>query len=174
MRRCWNRRAGALVAVAVLMGVGSGCDDLRDFRGDFRGTVIGSDDPECVSGSPCSFIRRGFPEAVVLRMDNFVPPPSELPPGTLTTEDYAAFDGDALETIVPLQHDQLSLYDFPGANRVRNYIFAVRPSGQLLAGRDATVFVSLIDNDEVEVRIIVGSGHEAAGDHFGFFRLGRR
>lgn len=160
--------------LVCLAFVGLSCNELQSFEGSFRGVVVGSDDPDCMPPEPCSFIRRGFPEATVIRVDDFVPPPSDRPIGTLTTEGYAAFSGDALRLIEPLQNDQLSLYDFPGADRINNYIFAVRPTEGLLSGRDAVVFVSLIDRDRVELRVVVGSGDPSRGDHFGFFVLERR
>ncbi len=150
----------ALVAVGL---VASACSDLEGFRGDFTGTVVGESTPV--------FILRGFPEGTVLDLEDFSPPPTEGPPGYLTTRPYAAFDRTPLDVIVPLEHDQLSLYDFPGGGRVRNYIFSAHPSSGPIADRDAMVFVSLMEGDRIEVRIIVGSGEESTGGHFGLFRL---
>ncbi|MEM9188416.1 MAG: hypothetical protein AAGF12_04540 [Myxococcota bacterium] len=157
-------RVAALLAWGSLFGL-SGCTDLAEFEGSYSGLVVG--DGEEV------FIRRGFPAETRLQLADFVPPPSAGPVGSLTTIDYDAFSGTRLEQISPLEHDQLSAYDFPGAGRVRNYIFVARPTGGPLGGRDVMVFVSLMDEDSVELRIISGSGDETRGDHYGFFKLER-
>lgn len=152
----------------------SSCSDLDEYRADgvarvFTGTVIGSPDE--------SFIRRGFPAGTELRLTfdpSLVGSPSP-PPGTLTTSDDCSgmptFSATPLQPIAPLAHDPLSQYDFPGGGRVRNYVFAARPSTGCLAGRDAMIFLSLMDEGTIELRVIVGSGDEAAGDRFGVFRL---
>ncbi len=151
------------------------CQDLEGFRGTFRGAVVGSDDPDCPPGESCSFIRRGFPEATVLVLDDFFPPPSEEPViGRVTTFGSDAFQATPLERIGPLEHDNLSQYSFPGAGRVRNYIFIARPTAGALVGREAMVFVSLMDDDTIELRVLAGSGDESRGDHFGLFMLERQ
>lgn len=152
----------------------AGCEDLESYAGSYRGGVVGSDDPDCETGEVCSFIRRGFPEAMVLRLDGYSPIAPDGVAGRLTTEGYGALTNDPIRTIDALQHDQLSRYDFPGADRVRNYIYAARPTEGLLAGRDVLVFVSLVETDEVEVRVVVGHGELSEGDHFGYFRLSRQ
>ena len=156
-------------ALAVLT---VGCTDLSEYRGRFEGGVVGADDEACPVGRTCSFIRRGFPDGTRLILDDFRPPPTDQPIGTITTTDEPpTFDATALELIVPLEHDQLSLYDFPGGGRVQNFIFAARPATGPLAGRDAMVFVSLMQDDSIELRVICGSGDETLGDHFGLFEL---
>jgi hypothetical protein len=155
------------VALAVILGclpAAAACSDLESYRGEWSGAVVG--------GSTPVFILRGFPEGTVLTLEDLSPPPTEGPPGFLTTSPYVAFDRTPLEVIVPLEHDQLSLYEFPGG-RVRNYIFAARPTAGPIAGRDATVFVSLMEDERVEVRVLVGSGDETNGGHFGLWRLVR-
>jgi hypothetical protein len=143
----------------------AGCDDLRDYDGAWRGTVVGDATP--------GFILSGFPAGTELSIRDFAPHPSDSPPGFLTTTDYDAFDDTPLEVIAPLDHDLLSQYDFPGQGRVRNYIYATRPTTGAIAGRDAMVFISLIDDDTLETRVIVGSGDEATGGHFGLWYLRR-
>jgi hypothetical protein len=161
-------------AVGAVLSIAPGCTDLTSFRGSFRGSVVGSDDPSCPPGVSCSFIRRGFPEGTELRLDDFVPPPSDASSiGTVTTVGHDAFDRTPLLRIAPLEHDELSLYTFPGAGRIRNYMFVLRPETGPLAGREAMLFLSLLDNDSVEARIMAGSGDESLGDHFGYFRMER-
>ena len=119
------------------------------------------------------FVLRGFPPGTVLRIDGFDPPPTPSVAGTLTTTGYDAFTSTPLEVIEPLEHDELSLYELPGNGRLRNYLFAARPTAGPLAGRDAMVFISLIDDGSLEARVLVGNGDETAGGHFGLFRLRR-
>ena len=179
-------------AVLALLAT-SACTDLSEYEGTYRGRVVGTSDGTCAG---CSAFRRGFPEnteLVYVRATadgqggaiTTCPPPSATSPctmmgtcapcaatpaGTAPPEDRA-FDGDPLRAIVALEHDQLSHYDFPGGGRLRNYVYVVssEPDGPL-AGREAMVFVSLMESGAVEVRVIAGSG-ELAGDHFGLFVL---
>ena len=167
-----------------------GCTDLGEFSSNpdkvYRGTITGTDEVDCPEGTTCSFIRRGFAVETVLELD-FDPQSPE--PGTLTTLDEPCgltLDGERLHRIPPLEHDTLSLFDFPGEARLRNYMFALAPESGPLAGRDGMAFVSLIRGGDIEVRVVVGSGQNdcdpddcaaiAAGgcDYFGLFRTRRR
>jgi len=158
-------RRSATAVFLALAACSVGCSDLRDWDGTYEGRVVGTDGD--------SFIRRGFPAGTSMTLGRFSPPPSESTPGTLTTSD-GVFDGTPLQLIAPLEHDQLSQYDFPGGGRVRSYIFATEPTSGPLAGREPMVFASLMEYDAVEVRVIAGSGDEDAGDHFGLFLLLRQ
>ncbi len=152
------------VALLALIVLASACSDLSDYDGTWQGTVVGDARPE--------FLLSGFPPGTGLTIRDFAPSPGSAP-GFLTTEGYDAFDDTPLEVIEPLKHDQLSQYDFPGQGRVQNYIYASRPTTGPIAGRDAMVFISLIDDDTLEARIIVGDGNPASGGHFGFWYLKR-
>jgi hypothetical protein len=91
--------------------------------------------------------------------------------------------GPPLLPIAPLFHDQLGQYDFPGSGRVRNYIFLARPESGALEGREASVYISLIREGKLEVRVIAGPGRDEcvpsdceafrAGecDFFGVYRM---
>jgi hypothetical protein len=108
------------------------------------------------------------PDAVTLTGDR----------NTLTTidpdvGDDPLFDETQLRPIAHLSHDALSDYDFPGAGRIRNYILLATPTTGTLRGKDATVFVSLMESDRVEVRVIAGQLMPGAEEHFGLFRLRR-
>ena len=195
-------RSWCLVTVSVLGSVVvcvSGCSSLEDFQGDFQGNVLGA--AECEPGPACSFIRRGFNGATKLQLDAFDPsvrafdgtttPPTT--PGLLTTlddvcgEDGRTFIDEPLRPIAALAHDQLSQMELPGAGRLKNLMYAVEPTRGPLARRGALVIVSLLDSDEVEVRIVAGDGaidcvttpdpcaSRARGecDFFGVFRLKR-
>lgn len=158
----------AALALLVL----TACTDLSGYRTDpasiYRGEVAGE--------AAESFIRRGFSPGTVLELE--IDPSSVDGPGagTVTTRldgAIAELDAVPLEPIVPLSHDLLSEYDFPGAERVANYLFVARPTEGPLAGRDVMVFVSLLSGGEAEVRVVAGTGDEARGDRFGVFHLRR-
>ncbi len=136
----------AAVLAAVLA---AGCDDLSEYRGTFKGRIVKG-----------NFVRSCFPASTRAEL-NFNPAFAVAPLGTaksaelnrLTTSD-GTFDRTLLEPITALPHDQLSELDFPGPSRLRNFILLARPERGPLAGHDATVVVSLLENGEVELRII--------------------
>ena len=157
---------GALLLFATVLLFG--CDNYARFRTDgmhvFRGNVVGTAED--------SFIRRGFPPETTLELEFDPDAAAGRMAGVLTTrspDGTSHFDHTELMAIESLQHDLLSQYDFPGSGRTRNYILAARPDSGPLGLRDAMVFLSLLDNGTVEVRIIVGSGDESRGDVFGLF-----
>lgn len=183
MWRCWP----AFIVILAL-----GCENLSEFQtgaGEvYHGEIAGVNDPEnCPGGIDCSFIRRGFPAGVTLDL-TFDPDQQYEVPGTISTrgEDCGAtFDDTPLLAIVPLAHDQLGLYDFPGGGRIRNFIFVARPDAGPLGGRDAMVFISLMRGGDIEARIIAGPGAVICDpadcaeldtgdcDYFGVFTLKR-
>jgi hypothetical protein len=183
-----------------------GCDALQQFRtapGEvFNGEVIGSDTKIAES----SFIRQGFDSHTQLDL-TFDPvlaskypgdaPASAAAPGTIETylcqtkADFCPqrsrtpgqFQRSKLEPIASLSNDVLSQYDFPGGGRLRNYMFGARfaspdASGGTIA-RSAMVFLSLMEDGKVEVRIISPSvladdgTTELAPALFGVFVLDR-
>lgn len=166
------RPLSSLLLVAALAL--AACDDLSRFRTDgasvYRGEVVGDEG--------LSFVRRGFAPGTVLELELDPTRPDVPQPGSLTSSVDAVrgervFDATPLRSIAPLQHDLLSEYDFPGGGRVRNYLYVARPTSGPLAGRDAMIFISLLDDGGVEVRVIAGEGIEENGDHFGVFRMVR-
>ena len=189
-------RGLSMVAALGLAGLTFGCAELGDFQTNdertYRGDVLGAD----VGGD---FIRRGFPAGTRVELDYDPEAPDGLA-GTLRTlaEPCTAagdpgcscvrppsLDGARLVVIPPLVHDQLSLYDFPGGGRVRNYIYAVEADDGPLAGRGAMAFASLIHGGRVELRVVSGSGNAACApddcaafiagqcDFYGVFELER-
>lgn len=184
--------ARRLLLLALALPAAGGCEDLSQFRavGDevFRGRVVGQNEVDCVAGEPCAFIRRGFSEASVVEL-TFDPTQATSAPGTITTSGETCgptFTDEPLRPIPALLHDQLSLYDFPGEGRLRNYMFALKPTSGPLAGRDAIAFVSLLRSGDLELRILSGAGTQdcstdpdctryLAGecDYFGVFHLER-
>ena len=172
----WHGGFGAATVALGLTAFGLatlvGCSDLSEYRGDFRGTVVGTDDDACGDGrAPCSFIRRGFAAGTELDLTFDPALARSAEPGRITTSDDA-FIGAPLEFIAPLEHDQLSLYQLPGGGRVRNFIFYARSEARgTFPARDAMVFLSLMKDSNIEARIIAGSGDETRGDLYGLFVL---
>jgi hypothetical protein len=169
----------AILALLVL----SACNDLSEFHTDddeaFQGKIVGSD----ADNQQDSFIRSGFPSHLTMSL-SFDPWETDTSPGKITLTDKGGesiwFSKTRLESIRPLMRDPLSQYTFPGAGRVRNYIFSARISGQ---PRSASVFISLMEDKEIEARVIApgvpsedGNGYESVDDValeplFGVFRL---
>lgn len=136
--------------VSLIACLAGGCDDLADFRGDFKGPIVTG-----------NFIRSCFPADTEVKL-HFDPELAvEAPSGPvdasklnrITTTD-GTFSDTRLEPLSALPHDQLSDLDFPGPRRLRNFILVARPKSGPLVGRDATVVVSLLENGHVELRIM--------------------
>jgi hypothetical protein len=187
----------------------AGCDDLRAFQtapGDvFRGEVIGSDADPNVD----SFIRKGFgshtlleltfdPSAadVALGSDASVSVQRmpvagsiytyQCPQGRAQCDASERTDGPFVNApLIPIEaltHDPLSQYTFPGGGRLRNYIFGVHfvsESAESRTGRDAMLFISLMESGHVEVRamapgVLARDGEEERWPAlFGVFSLSR-
>jgi hypothetical protein len=106
-------------------------------------------------------------------------------PANLLTLDDGSFDQTPLVPISVLSSDPLSTFEIPGGDRLRNYILLARPESGPLAGRDAFVVVSLLENHRIELRVLArsdasacddadaGAGSEGAGprQYFGVFSL---
>lgn len=175
--------------LAVLTGA---CDDLKSFRTSsdevFVGSVVGNQAPDA-GDAVRPFILIGFEARTTMELtfDPEIVGSGESPGRMTTYVCEGALDGPcpvrlrtpgpiddaALVPIVGLQHDALSGYDFPGASRLRNYMFHVRMTRN--GGRDAaTVFISLMESGRVEARLIApGSGGDGGDGMFGVFRLNR-
>jgi V8-like Glu-specific endopeptidase len=175
----WRRGRRGLVALgafALALTTSVGCTDLQEFETGpeevYRGMVRGTEE--------ASFIRRGFPERTIMEL-TFDPALADSNPGSLSTDDTACgeatFADTPLRSAPPLAHDQLSLYDFPGAARVRNFIYLAVPETGALAGHEVPVFVSLVRGGQVEVRVVSGFGAgacepaDACTCFFGVFEL---
>jgi hypothetical protein len=169
-------RLGLLLALV-------GCGDLKDFCGTYRGNIVKG-----------SFVRSCFAADVeaTLRFNPDLAVASDagaLVPNTLDTSDRT-FQDTPLEPVRGLANDHLSLLDFPGPQRLRNYVLLARPTAGPLAGRDAFVVVSLLASEDVEVRVTARAADGAAacvdgesmpgalpseepGEYFGLFRMRR-
>jgi hypothetical protein len=128
------------------------CDDLKDFRGSYQGQIIGGE-----------FVRSCFPDDTQLALQ-FDPNQAierdvvvDAPPNTITTLNDDTFQNTLLEPLRNLPNDPLGELDFPGPQRLRNYLLLARPNTGKLAGRDALVVISLLASESIEVRIIARS-----------------
>jgi hypothetical protein len=198
-----------LCVILPLAWTAAGCNALQQFRTGpndvFNGEVIGSDSQK----SEPSFIRQGFDSHTEMDL-TFDPElaskyvasskqtaPRSASPGTIdtylcpSTVDFCSanrrtaghFQHSKLEQIPNLTQDALSQYDFPGGGRLRNYIFVARFESELNASpiaRSAMVFLSLMEDGKVEVRVISPSILDTDGKTellpalFGVFVLDRR
>ena len=175
--------------VCALLLASSACDDFKQFRGTYEGEIVEG-----------NFVRSCFASRTEASL-SFDPDQAVAPlgavastqPNTLTTND-GTFQQTALEPISNLPHDPLSELDFPGPQRLRNFMLLARPETGPLAGRDALVVISLLANEAVEVRVIARSsdgattcpGAEDAEDagtplptsgrreYFGFWRMEKK
>jgi hypothetical protein len=141
-------RAPRLVAPARLLALlacaaALGCNDISRFS-------TGAGEAYCGSIIPGPFVRQGFGPGVRMRL-TFDADRIADAPGVLSTDDRL-FERVGLRPIPQLHHDPLSTLQF-GDGRVRNLLFGVEPK----SGPTAFVFVSLIENGNVEVRVLRGA-----------------
>jgi len=129
----------------VLLGVvsGGGCKDISRFT-----TRPG--ESYCGNVVSAGFVRQGFGPGVRMRMTLDVDQ-LDSSPGMIVTDD-GMFDYANLRPIPQLAHDTLSTLSF-GEGRQRNLLFGIGPSH----GPMAIAVVSLLDNGDVEVRILRGA-----------------
>lgn len=191
-----TRRAGAVLWLALGTWIGA-CTGVDDYGANtsrpYFGTVLGQTDPACDAGTGCSFLRRGFEANTELYM-TFDPTKIDSSPGVVVTRGAGrateacgtTFETVPLLAIEPVQHDVLSRMVLPGEGRLRTYLFSLEPTSGPLAARGAYAVVSLMREQELEVRIFSGSGRRdcaptdcasfQAGmcDFFGVFHLKRR
>lgn len=131
------------VAVLALVSVTGGCEDVSRFSTEpgesFCGQIV-----------PGPFVREGFGPGVRLRLHLDTDHLQDLP-GDLSTDD-GLFAEASLRPLPPLAHDSLSTFKF-GEGRVRNLMYGAHPSD----GATAFVVISLLENGDVEVRILRGA-----------------
>jgi hypothetical protein len=158
------KRARAILLAGLVACLG--CDDLKEFRGQYSGVIVEGNFVRSCFASNTTATLQFDPDRAISR-DGWPTDESGRPvsPNTLSTSDRT-FDATPLDPIGPLPHDPLSQLDFPGPDRLRNYILIARPKAGPLAGRDATIVISLLASESVEVRIIARTvdGSEQCAD----------
>jgi hypothetical protein len=155
---------GALLTAAV------GCKSVARFsstNGDhYEGDVVKG-----------SFVRAGIEESarmcVVLDANHL-----QDSPGTVSTSD-GRFKNTPLRPIPQIWHDPLSTMSF-GDGRVQNLVYVATPTAPAGDTQDVMVFMSLMDEGGIEVRLVRGAPQVDGGATaqaapvFGVFTLGRR
>jgi hypothetical protein len=156
----------SLIALAL---AGAGCRDLQRFstRDDhFEGEIAKGE-----------FIRAGFAGDVKLCLTLDADRLQDAP-GTISSTD-GRFRATPLRPIPQVWNDPLATLEF-GTGRSKNMIYAATPAVDGGAGEDVMVVVSLMESNEVEVRMLRGAPPQAdaapppSPNLFGVFRLKRR
>jgi hypothetical protein len=163
---------GSVALLAALFATAMGCKSVARFSsrdGDhYEGDVVKG-----------SFVRAGVAEnarmCVILDANHL-----QDSPGTLSTSD-GRFKGTPLRPIPQIWHDPLSTMSF-GDGRVQNLVYVATPAAPASDTQDIMVFMSLMDEGGIEVRLVRGApqvdgGPPAAGQPapmFGVFTLDRR
>ena len=138
-------KPGLLVAAIAVTSL-AGCRELDQFttNGDhFEGTIVAAD-----------FVRTGIAAGTTLCL-SFDAAQIQASPGSLSTSD-GTFQHAPMRPLPQLQNDPLSLYTF-GEGRIKNLIYAAHvsaPDGGTGAAPDPLLFVSLLQNDDVELRVV--------------------
>lgn len=133
-------------AAAVTGGSLAGCRQLDRFttNGDhFEGTIVAAD-----------FVRTGIAPGTTMCL-TFDADDIQASPGVLSTSD-GTFTQSAMRPLPQLQNDPLSLYNF-GEGRIQNLIYAAHacvPDGGPGTAADPLLFVSLLQSDDIEVRVV--------------------
>ncbi len=160
--------AGFLLALLTL-GFLCGCEDELNFSTGsmevFIGEVI---DAEFLTEQPDSaehIFAPGTTMELRLNMGTL-----DTDPGVIRTSD-GLFDSASLVMLPEITLDRLSALQIPG-NFLRSFIFLAPTSEPELMSTDAVIFVSLAQNDRVEVRVVAGAGDSRRA--FGVFFLSRQ
>jgi hypothetical protein len=147
----------AIFLTLVLAGVA--CRDNARFssRGDrFQGPVVKG-----------SFVRAGFGEDVLMCLTLDTDHLQDTP-GTISTSD-GRLKSVPLRPIPQIWHDPLSTLSF-GDGRLQNLVYAAASND----AQDVMVVVSLMQSDNIEVRLVRGAPQEDGGTGnavFGVFNL---
>ncbi len=154
---------GALFLLCGLAAGLSGCRDLSRFSsaGDrFEGPVVRG-----------TFVRAGIAEdtSICLKLDT---DHLEDAPGAISSTD-GRFHATPLRPIPQIWHDPLSSLSF-GEGRVKNLVYAVTPSPDAGDPQDMLVFVSLMQTDDIEVRVVRSAPGGSTNAVFGVFTLSRQ
>lgn len=130
----------AIGAAALLIG---GCADISSYR-------TADDEKYCGNVISAAMVRHGFEETAKMRL-SLDTHSLQQKPGVLSTSD-AVFDNAEMFALAQLQNDALSSLQF-GEGRTRNIVLGAQPT----RGPTALVVVSLMDDGNVEVRVVRGA-----------------
>lgn len=178
-------------------------DDFRTQPGEvFRGMVVGSasvvadetDEAGAEAGTTAesqAFLLYGFEAGTVLDLTFDPDAVSQSLPGEVgTLEIYRCLEetplacseeareaaplGDVRLQVIPgLSQDVLSRYEFPGASRLRSFILHGVSQSAEESSRVATVFLSLMESGDIELRVVAPEMSDQYAGLFGLFRLAR-
>ena len=160
MRRALGGSRAALASLLAL-GVGPaplivGCRELDRFstNGDhFEGTIVAAD-----------FVRTGIAAGTTLCL-TLDADRLESGPGAFSTSD-GAFSQAALRPIPQLLNDPLSMYTFADG-QIKNLIYAAHaspPDGGPGTAADPLIFLSLLQSNDVELRVVRSAPELGGGD----------
>ncbi|HNS96258.1 MAG TPA: hypothetical protein PLJ27_25240 [Polyangiaceae bacterium] len=138
-----TRVATLLMSIGLLSLGTTGCQDISRF-----GTGPGQS--YCGRIVPGGFVREGFSPGVTMRVHLDADHLYDAP-GDVATDD-GLFADAPLRPIPQLAHDSLSTLNF-GEGRVRNLLYGAQPT----QGAVAYVILSLLDNEDVEARVLRGA-----------------
>lgn len=145
-------RPPLLAALALAAATCVSCKDISRFS-----TKPG--ESYCGSIVPAGFVRQTFLPGVRMRLTLDTDHLNDAP-GMIVTDD-GWFNFANLRPIPQLSHDTLSTISF-GEGRERNLLFGVTAS----EGPQALAIISLLENGDVEVRILRGSSLVPGEDAF--------
>lgn len=132
-----------LFAFAALAILAWGCTDVGSFT---------TDPGECYEGKivDAGFVRTGFSRNITLSLtlDTDSLADGRGSAGMMWTSDRT-FNGATVSQMEELAHDSLSQFQFPGG-RIRNYLVYTMATD----GAPAMVVISLMENQQIEVRIM--------------------
>jgi hypothetical protein len=160
---------GIAIAIATVVGLAAlpGCRDLSGFS-----TTDGDryDNPVVNAGFVLAGIQPGTTLCLTIDTDHL-----QDAPGAISTDD-GMFHKVPLRPIPQLWHDPLSTLSF-GEGRLKNLIYVATST----AGDDVFVVVSLMQDGDIEVRLLRGapsltddSGVTSGGNLFAVFDLSRK
>ncbi len=145
------RRPALSILLALLCAPATGCLDVRDFEGTWRGDRVGD----------AAELRVGFADDARCELTIEQVDLRSLR-ARLTIDDDSISDA-LIQPIAGTQADALRELTFDGSPSRVYLAFAETSDG----GGDATVFVALYNDDRVEVRVMRGGSQPL----YGIFRL---
>jgi hypothetical protein len=142
-----------VAATSALLATTSGCRNISRFSSRAGDHIAG----EVVKGN---YVRAGVAEDAKMCLTLDAAHLQDAP-GTLSTSD-GRFKGTLLRPIPQIWHDPLSTLAF-GDGRVQNLVYVATPVAPPEDTQDVMVFMSLMEEGGIEVRLVRGAPHADAG-----------